>query len=312
MGTPVLAAEVLDALVCGGYNVLAVVTAPDRPAGRGRKIQQSPVKEYANRNGIEVLQPENLKDQGFIMQLEDLRPDIQVVVAFRMLPRAVWKLPETATFNLHASLLPDYRGAAPINWTIINGEEHTGVTTFLIDDKIDTGNILLQRRIILDKFETAGSLEKKVIKEGRILVPETIDGLVTGSLKPTPQEKLIDNGRELNRAPKIYRDDCRIDWSQPCEKVVNLIHGLSPSPGAFCEFCISESHNSIMKIFEARPLKTPHEHKPGTVLTDNKSYIDFATPDGFVRVLKLQLSGKKRMQAEELLRGLRISAPKHQ
>ncbi len=312
MGTPVLAAAILDATVIRGYNVVAVVTAPDRPAGRGRKIQQPPVKIYAKQKGIDVLQPENLKDPEFSEQLKALEPDIQVVVAFRMLPRSVWSLPKTATFNLHASLLPDYRGAAPINWAIINGEKVTGVTTFLIDDKIDTGKILLQRRIPLDKYETAGSLGQKVIREGAVLVPETIDGLFHDNIRPVPQAKVLKEGAKLNRAPKIYTEDRKIDWTLPCERTVNLIHGLSPSPGAFCEIEPDGLQKTIMKIYEARPVKTTHNFPPGKVITDNKSYLDFATPDGFVRILQLQLSGKKRMSVEELLRGLHIDPPKGQ
>lgn len=303
MGTPELAAWVLQAIINDHHHVAAVVTAPDRPAGRGRKIQQSPVKQLALAENIPVLQPENLKSLGFIDQLQALKPDIQVVVAFRMLPEAVWSIPPKGTFNLHASLLPDYRGAAPINWAIINGEKETGVTTFLIDHKIDTGNILLRESIKMDEFETAGTLHEKVKTAGADLVLKTIKALAKGSVTVTEQDTLIADPASLNKAPKIFKDDCRIDWSKSCDQIVNLIHGLSPQPGAFTYVPIPGNDPLLVKIYIARPEKSVHDYLPGSLITDNKKQIRFATPDGFVHVHELQIPGKKRMLTEELLRG---------
>lgn len=306
MGTPELAAHILEAIITAGYQVAAVVTAPDRPAGRGRKVRQSAVKLSALKNNIPVLQPENLKAPSFEKTLKEIRHDIQVVVAFRMLPETIWKLPPKGCFNLHASLLPDYRGAAPINWTIINGEKETGVTTFLIDHQIDTGNILLQQKIPLRPFETAGSLHEKVKKCGAKLTLKTIDLLKSGQAKPIKQETLANSGKKLHNAPKIHKEDRRIWWNAPCADIVNKIHGLSPYPGAFCEVETKKGHFSNLKIFKARPLLSEHNHQSGTILTDNKSFLHFATPDGYVEVTELQLEGKKRMHTEELLRGFRF------
>jgi methionyl-tRNA formyltransferase len=303
MGTPDLAAWVLQAIINDHYPVAAVVTAPDRPAGRGRKIQQSPVKQLALAENIPVLQPENLKSPDFINQLQTLKPDIQVVVAFRMLPEAVWSMPPKGTFNLHASLLPDYRGAAPINWAIINGEKETGVTTFLIDHKIDTGNILLRKKIDVSKYETAGSLHEKIKTTGASLVLQTIKALTAGSLTTTNQNTLISHPDNLNKAPKIFKEDCRINWNKSCEQIVNLIHGLSPQPGAFTHIKLPDDEDLLVKIFITRPEKETHHYKTGTLITDNKNHIRFAASDGFVNVLELQIPGKRRMHAEELLRG---------
>ncbi|MFP4468778.1 MAG: methionyl-tRNA formyltransferase [Bacteroidales bacterium] len=309
MGTPELASHMLSTIHENGYQVAGVVTAPDRPAGRGRKIKHSPVKQYALEQGLRVMQPTNLKSPEFIEELSGLKPDLQVVVAFRMLPKAVWSIPSIATFNLHASLLPDYRGAAPINHAIINGEKETGVTTFVIDDKIDTGQILFREKIIIDEFETAGSLHEKVKQTGGPLILKTIDALAENKVRPVKQTTLISDPDTLNKAPKIFKEDCRINWNQPCRQVVNHIHGLSPVPGAFTEYPVSGENTIQIKILEARPLETVHGHQPGTLLTDNKTYIHFAATDGFVKVRTLQIPGKKRMQTEELLRGFNFPAP---
>ncbi len=307
MGTPDLAVHMLDAICNENYHVVAVVTAPDRPAGRGRKIQQSPVKQYALGKNIPVLQPENLKNQDFIDELKAYKPDVQVVVAFRMLPEFVWKIPKKGTFNLHASLLPDYRGAAPINWVIINGEKETGVTTFLIDHKIDTGKILLKENITVDEFETAGSLHEKVKHAGAPLVIKTIDGLMTGSIRPIDQKNLINEKKSLNKAPKIFKDTCCINWESKTHPIVNLIHGLSPCPGAFTIIKDQNNKPFVLKLFEARPELREHDHKPGSFLTDNKTHLKFATPDGFVRILQLQLPGKKQLPVKEVLRGYQFN-----
>ncbi len=303
MGTPELASHILSIIHENGYLIAGVVTAPDRPAGRGRKIRHSPVKEYALRNGLHLMQPANLKSPGFIDELSSLKPDLQVVVAFRMLPKEVWSLPTIATFNMHASLLPDYRGAAPINHAIINGEKETGITTFIIDDKIDTGHILYRESIAIDEYETAGSLHEKVKQQGGPLVLKTIDALAEKKASPLKQEALISDPGQLNKAPKIFKEDCRINWDQPCRQVVNHIHGLSPVPGAFTDHPLTEKETIRIKIYEARPEVKQHSLKPGTLLTDNKTFVHFAATDGFVKVLTLQIPGKKRMQTEELLRG---------
>ncbi len=311
MGTPELAAWVLQSIINDHYPVAAVVTAPDRPAGRGRKIQQSPVKQLALAENIPVLQPENLKSPGFTDQLQALKPDIQVVVAFRMLPEAVWAIPPKGTFNLHASLLPDYRGAAPISWAIINGEKETGVTTFLIDHKIDTGNILFREKISISDYETAGTLHEKVKTTGADLVLKTIKALAEGNVTATKQDALIDNPDILNKAPKIFKEDCRIDWNKSCREIVNLIHGLSPQPGAFTHVPIPGNEPLLVKIYIARPEKSVHKYSPGSLITDNKKHIRFAASDGFVDVLELQIPGKKRMHPEELLRGFNFPKEIH-
>ncbi len=308
MGTPELAAYVLDELINLKYKVVAVVTAPDRPAGRGRKIQLSAVKHLASRHQLPVLQPENLKSDAFLTELAEYKADLQIVVAFRMLPEAVWNMPPLGTFNLHASLLPDYRGAAPINWVIINGEKETGVTTFMLDHEIDTGKVLMRERIPLDPFETAGSLHDKLKPAGADLVVKTIQAIANGDAEPIEQQKLMDHNARLNLAPKLYKEDCRIDWGKPCHEVCNLIHGLSPVPGAFYELPGKEDTEPLLiRIFEARPEVIQHTYKEGTLITDNRNYLAFATPDGLVHLKNLQLPGKKRMQTDDLLRGYHFS-----
>ncbi len=303
-GTPELAAFILEKMIKAGKQVVAAVTAPDKPAGRGRKLKQSPVKITAEQNNIPVWQPENLKSPGFIQALQGLQPDLQVVVAFRMLPEAIWAMPPLGSFNLHASLLPDYRGAAPINHVIINGEKKTGITTFLLDHKIDTGNILFKEAIPLDDFETAGSLHEKIKVRGARLVNKTIDALAAGRVKPLSQEEAKPKNAPLRKAPKIYKDDCHINWDQPVEQIVNLIHGLSPRPGAFTEVTNKNGQTLMMKIYQARPEYVKEAHQPGTILTDNKHFLKIAGNDGLVAVHELQMAGKKRMQVEELLRGM--------
>ena len=306
-GTPELAAFVLDEMIRAGKQVAAVVTAPDRPAGRGRKLRQPPVKVTAEQHNIPVWQPENLKSPEFIRALQDLQPDLQVVVAFRMLPEAVWALPPLGSFNLHASLLPDYRGAAPINWAIIRGEKETGITTFLLDHKIDTGNILFKEAIPLDDYETAGSLHEKIKVRGARLVNQTIDALATGKVSPLPQESAAPDPDKRPKAPKIYKEDCRIQWDQPVRQIVNLIHGLSPHPGAFTELTDESGQQWMLKIYQARPEYVQESHQPGTVLTDNKHFLKIAGKDGLITIHELQMAGKKRMQVEELLRGMDFS-----
>lgn len=303
MGTPELAAWSLKELAEQGYNIAGVVTAPDKPAGRGRKLAASAVKEYAISRGITVLQPDNLKSSLFLEQLKALKPDLQVVVAFRMLPQQVWDLPPLGTFNMHASLLPQYRGAAPINRAIMNGEKITGVTTFLLDKEIDTGKILFRQPIIMDEWETAGSLHEKVKTAGSELVIKTISALAKGDVKPLDQDKLIKPQEPLKKAPKIFKEDCLINWDRPGSEVASHIHGLNPVPGAYTIISGPAAEQINMKIYDVRPEKTSHQYPSGTLISDNKKYLGFTTSDGIIWVKNLQLSGKRRMNAEELMRG---------
>lgn len=294
MGTPEFAIPSLDILVQQGYEIAAVVTAPDKPAGRGRKLQPSPIKQYALEQGLTVLQPEKLRDPAFLEALQALSPDLMVVVAFRMLPKVVWDIPAIGTFNLHSSLLPDYRGAAPINWAIINGETRSGVTTFLIDEAIDTGNLLLQESLEIPADWTAGDLHDKLMQQGASLVLKTVQGLEAGSLKPYPQ----DNTLALHHAPKIFRDDCRINWQKPGEEVYNLIRGLSPYPAAWTLL-----NDKLLKIFEVR-LGDPCAANPGTAeISADSTYLRIATASHWLEVRELQIAGKRRMSVRDFLNG---------
>lgn len=305
MGTPALAAFSLKRLCQEGYNVVGVVTAPDKPAGRGLKLQPSEVKKYAHEKTIPVLQPEKLKSPEFLEQLKSLAPDVQVVVAFRMLPEAVWSLPPLGTFNMHASLLPQYRGAAPINWAIINGEKETGVTTFLLDREIDTGKILLQEKLAIYENETAGSLHDRIMIAGADLVLKTIDALAQNQIEPLDQSALLAETTQLKKAPKIFKEDCLIDWEKPCQKAVNHIHGMSPFPGAFTLLRVG-GKEQILKIYEAEAREFIHTYKYGELLSDGKTSLSFATPDGLVAVKSLQMAGKKRMSTADFLRGFQL------
>lgn len=297
MGTPDFAVASLAALIKENYNVVAVVTAPDRPAGRGQKLRESAVKEYAKSQNIPVLQPEKLRNPEFLEELKSFKADLQVVVAFRMLPEVVWNMPEYGTINVHASLLPQYRGAAPINHAIINGEKETGVTTFLLNHQIDTGHILLNKKIEISQDDDAGTLHDKLMHLGASLLTETLEGISENKLKPQPQEYFIKD-ENLKHAPKIFREDCKIHWQQETAEVYNQIRGLSPYPGAF-----SELEGKNIKIYKSRPALEEHTKKPGVLWTDGKSFLKVATLDGFIEVLELQLQGKKRMETTEFLRG---------
>jgi methionyl-tRNA formyltransferase len=306
MGTPEFAVATLGSLLMNGFNVAGVVTVPDKPAGRGRAIQKSAVKTFAESSYIPVFQPHNLKDADFIKTLTDLKPDIFIVVAFRMLPEAVWKIPAIGTINLHASLLPDYRGAAPINHAIINGETRTGVTTFFIDNKIDTGNILLREEIHIFPFENAGDLHDRMTKLGARLVIKTLAGIVDKSITPQPQSNFITHATELKLAPKIHPDDCIINWNSGAVKIHNLIRGMAPVPGA--RTVLKGKKNSLtVKIFESIPEVEKHLLSPGTIVSDGKHYIKIACNDGFVSISMLQLEGKKKMNSIEFLRGFKIT-----
>ncbi len=306
MGTPEFAVATLGSLLMNGFNVTGVVTVPDKPAGRGRTLHKSAVKTFAESSFLPVLQPSNLKDPDFIRQLKSLKPDIFIVVAFRMLPEEVWKIPALGTINLHASFLPDYRGAAPINHAIINGETRTGVTTFLIDNKIDTGKILLREELNIYPFENAGDLHDRMTKLGARLVIRTIAGIVDKSLTPKSQDAFISPDTVLNAAPKIHTEDCIINWDCEAVKIHNLIRGLAPVPGARTVIK-NEKDSHTLKIFESIPETEKHSLKPGEIVSDGKHYLKIACKKGFISIVTLQLEGKKKMNAIEFLRGFRIN-----
>ncbi|MCA0381445.1 MAG: methionyl-tRNA formyltransferase [Bacteroidetes bacterium] len=298
MGTPAFAVASLDALLQAGFNVVAVVTAPDKPAGRGMKLTESAVKQYAVAHNLPVLQPEKLKSPEFIAALQALQADLQVVVAFRMLPEIVWNMPPMGTINVHGSLLPQYRGAAPINWAVINGEKTTGVTTFKLQHAIDTGNILLQASMPIDDNETAGEVHDRMKNLGAALLVKTVTGLVDGTIHEQPQP--ADEG-QLKHAPKIFTETCQIDWNHSAASIHNQIRGLSPFPGAFTQL-----HGKMLKIFESRYSTEAHHQSPGSIDSDGKTYIRYAAIDGWVNILTLQLEGKKRMAVADFLRGYRM------
>ncbi|WP_231401994.1 methionyl-tRNA formyltransferase [Panacibacter microcysteis] len=298
MGTPEFAVASLKALVENGYHIAGVITAPDKPAGRGMKMTESAVKKYAVEKGIPVLQPEKLKNPGFLQQLQLLRADVQVVVAFRMLPEVVWNMPPMGTINVHGSLLPQYRGAAPINWAIINGEKETGVTTFKLQHEIDTGNILLQRTIPIHENETAGELHDKMKEVGAALLVETIQKLAGGKLAEAPQ-KVVSN--DLKHAPKLFTETCKIDWTKSVDDIHNLIRGLSPFPGAYTML-----NGKTFKIYKSSKEKTVLNDAAGSVTTDHKTYIKFACKDGYIYANDIQLEGKKRMAVQDFLRGNKV------
>lgn len=304
MGTPDFAVESLKALVEGNYNIVGVITAPDKPAGRGRQLSESAVKKYAVEKGLNVLQPEKLKNPEFIAQLQSLKADLQIVVAFRMLPEMVWNMPPLGTFNLHASLLPQYRGAAPLNWAVINGEKETGVTTFLLDHEIDTGRILFQEKIAIGEEDSVGDLHDRMMVTGARLVLKTVDALAEGRVEAIEQTALINAPELIRHAPKIFKEDCKIDWTRDTESVRNLIRGLSPYPAAWTEFIHTQTSEVMSaKIFAAQPDRSSLPGKPGALQSDGKKTIKVACVDGWLSITDLQLSGKKRMKTEELLRG---------
>jgi methionyl-tRNA formyltransferase len=294
MGTPEFAVESLEAIVEAGYKVVAVITAPDKPKGRGRKLAMSPVKESAIKHNIPVLQPTNLKSPDFIEELKAYRANLQVVVAFRMLPEVVWSMPEYGTFNLHASLLPQYRGAAPINWALINGEKKTGVTTFFLQHEIDTGNVILQEKEPIDPLDTLGDLYARLMKKGAQLVVKTVEAVEKESYTLSPQQE----PEEMKHAPKIFKEDCEINWSKPAREVHNFIRGLSPFPAAWTHF-----HDVFYKILRTKPVDKDIAGEPGTIESDGKKHIWVKCGEGAIEVLELQKQGKKKMTAEEFLRG---------
>lgn len=297
MGTPQFAVTVLKEILENGYKVAGVITAPDKPAGRGRKLQESAVKNFAVSKGLPVLQPTNLKSPEFIKELKSLNPNVQVVVAFRMLPKVVWQLPDYGTFNLHASLLPQYRGAAPINWAIINGEKITGVSTFFLDEKIDTGDMILQQEVEIDDEDTAGSLHDKLMNKGAQLVVETLELLQKNSVTPRMQNKAIG----LKYAPKLTKDNTKIDWEAPGEKIYNLIRGLSPYPVAW-SFLQNGNDMIQIKIYDAEWKKEKHNLEVGTLIPENKK-LKVIVDSGFIFLNEVQLPGKRKMHTRDLLNG---------
>lgn len=306
MGTPEFAVATLGSLLMNGFNVVGVITAPDKPAGRGRKTTISAVKEFAEFSYLPILQPTNLKDPVFLKTLSDLKADLFIVVAFRMLPEAVWKMPPMGTINLHASLLPHYRGAAPINHVIINGELTTGVTTFFINKEIDTGNLLMREEVQIFQYENSGDLHDRLMKLGARLVIRTIKGLVDRTLIPMPQSQFLLPGENPKLAPKIFPEDCIINWAGNCFAVHNFVRGLSPYPCA--RTYLSDNSSTILaKIYEGQPENDMHSLKPGQIVSDGKHYLKISCNHGYLNVLSVQLEGKKRMTTLELLRGLRIS-----
>lgn len=301
MGTPDFAVATLATLVENDHTVVGVITAPDRPAGRGRKLQESAVKKYAVEKGLTILQPTNLKNEEFLSELEALNANLQIVVAFRMLPKAVWKMPELGTFNLHASLLPSYRGAAPINWAIINGETETGVTTFFIDDKIDTGEIILQERIPIEPDDTAGVLHDKLMKVGANLVLNTVQQIGEGNVQTQKQP----DTKELKSAYKIFKDTCEIDWKKPINDIYNHIRGLSPYPASWTTL-INGDESIFLKIYEASREVDKHELQPGTIVFD-KTELKVAVDGGCIKLLEIQLPGKRKMKTSDVLNGLKLT-----
>ena len=301
MGTPEFAVGILDTIIKNNYDVVGVITAADKPAGRGQKIKYSAVKEYALANNLTLLQPTNLKDESFLAELKALNANLQIVVAFRMLPKVVWEMPSFGTFNLHASLLPNYRGAAPINWAIINGETKTGVTTFFIDDKIDTGAMILNSEIAIEPTENAGQLHDRLMHLGSQTVIDTLQVIEKGNVTTTIQE---DNA-EIKTAYKLNKENCKIDWTKSGDEINNLIRGLSPYPAAWC-FLKDKNEELSIKIYEAKLIEEAQSYEIGSLISSKKE-IKIAVQNGFIQLLSLQLPGKKRMQVAELLNGSAFS-----
>ena len=297
MGTPDFAVASLDALLKAGFNIVGVITAPDKPAGRGQKLNESAVKQYAVAHNLKVLQPEKLKDPDFLAELKSLNADLQVVVAFRMLPEVVWSMPPKGTINLHGSLLPNYRGAAPINWAVINGDRQSGVTTFFIRQDIDTGDVLFSETVDIKPEDTAGDLHDNLMITGANLLVKTVKAIESGNYSEQPQDNMATNG-ELKHAPKIFKEDCLINFNRPAHEVHNHIRGLSPYPTAYTTL-----NDKLLKVFKGTVQLIQPDVAPGNFLTDNKTYLKFACTDGFINVTDLQLEGKKRMGIEEFLRG---------
>lgn len=306
MGTPDFAVASLKILLENKYNVVAVITAPDKPAGRGQQLQQSAVKKYALENGLTILQPEKLKDETFLTQLKNLKADLQIVVAFRMLPEAVWSMPRLGSFNLHGSLLPQYRGAAPINRAVMNGDTETGVTTFFLQHEIDTGKIIYQEKTSIGENETAGEIHDRLMQIGAKLVLKTLQAIEKNDYPQIDQSQLLLPNKEIKHAPKIFKDDCRIDWSKSLEEIHNKIRGLSPYPAAFTELVSPEGKQFTVKIYTAHKEPLLNNDTIFNIYTDSKTYLKIAVNNGYLHIDELQMAGKKRMKTGEFLRGFQI------
>jgi len=307
MGTPDFAVESLKILLENDYNVVGVITAPDKPAGRGQQVQQSAVKKYALEKELTILQPEKLKDDTFLTQLKNLKADLQIVVAFRMLPEVVWNMPRLGSFNLHGSLLPQYRGAAPINWAVINGDKETGVTTFFLQHEIDTGKIIYQEKTAIDENETAGDIHDRLMITGANLVLKTLQAIEKGDYPQVEQSQLIPPTTEIKHAPKIFKDDCRIDWSKSLNDIHNKIRGLSPYPTAFTELVSPEGKVFSIKIFTVHKEPALKNDILYNICTDSKTYLKVAVKNGYICIDELQMAGKKRIKTNEFLRGFQIN-----
>jgi len=306
MGTPDFAVESLRALVENGYNIVGVVTMPDKPSGRGHKIQYSAVKKYALENGLPLLQPEKLKDEDFLSALKAWDAGLQIVVAFRMLPEVVWDMPRLGTFNLHASLLPQYRGAAPINWAVINGEKETGVTTFFLTHEIDTGKIILQEKVAIGDEDNAGTVHDKLMMMGADTVCKTVDLLIEGKVDAIDQSQFYSEESGLKVAPKIFKETCRIDWNKPAVEVHNLIRGMSPYPTAWTELHADGKEPQMVKIYASQITDCSEQKTVGAIVTDNKSYLHVACGEGCISITDIQFAGKRAMKIDEVLRGYRF------
>lgn len=302
MGTPEFAVPSLKALVEGGYNVVAVVTTPDKPAGRGRQLHESDVKIAARELGLPILQPEKLRDEEFVAAMEALKPDLGIVIAFRILPEVIWSMPRLGTFNLHASLLPEYRGAAPINWAIINGEKETGVTTFLLNHEIDKGAIIGQLREEITPDDTIGTLYDRLMHKGVGLVLETVEKLAAGEINPIEQQHIDES--TLKPAPKIFKEDCLVAWSKGGRQIVNFVRGLSPYPAAWSRL-VRDGEELTVKIFRASFQEATHREPLGTIRTDWREELEVACADGWIKIHELQVAGKRRMTTHDLLLGFR-------
>lgn len=306
MGTPEFAVASLDILVKNNYNIVGVITVPDKPAGRGQQIQESAVKKYALEKGLKILQPERLKEEKFLSELKALQADLQIVVAFRMLPEVVWSMPRLGTFNLHGSLLPQYRGAAPINWAIINGEKETGVSTFFLQHEIDTGKIIFREKTPIGENETAGDIHDRLMQIGADLVLKTVIAIEENNYPQIDQAELIAIGEKEKHAPKIFKEDCKINWNKNVMEIHNFIRGLSPYPTAFSSFISPDGKEYSVKIFISEKETGSHTYNIGSIITDSKSFLKVAVKDGYISIRNLQLAGKKKMDVSELLRGFQI------
>lgn len=306
MGTPDFAVESLRILAENGYNIVGVITMPDKPSGRGHKIQYSAVKKYALEHDLPLLQPEKLKDESFLKDLTAWNADLQIVVAFRMLPEVVWDMPRLGTFNLHGSLLPQYRGAAPINWAIINGDKETGVTTFFLTHEIDTGKIILQEKIAISENDNAGKIHDELMLLGANLVRKTVDMIIEDKISAVDQSRFYKDETDLKAAPKIFKETCRIDWDKPAKAIHNLIRGLSPYPAAWTELYADGKEPQMIKIYASEVVADNKPHTVGRISTDNKSYLHVGCADGSISITEIQFAGKRAMKIDEVLRGYKF------